>query len=111
MQVSKEGRHLFVGKAASEGGHHSLAREHIPSHRFVGGRSAAGQRLPRKNAAQVRRNLLEGQVVILVAMGATDLIEAFPFRFLRSKRRRRVTGRDANVQTGRDAGASDHPAP
>jgi hypothetical protein len=40
-----------------------------------------------EDAVQVRRNLLESQVVLLVAVGAANLIEALALRFLRSQRR------------------------
>jgi hypothetical protein len=41
-----------------------------------------------EDAVQVRRNLLESQVVVLMAMGAAYLIKVLAFRFLRSQRRR-----------------------
>src|ERR1035441_9273059 len=98
MQIGQQGGHLLLGESAGEGGHHSLPRLHILPHRLVGGGSAAGQRLPRKDAMQVRRNLLEGQVVVLVAMGAVFLVEALPFRFLWSERWRRAAGGKARSE-------------
>jgi hypothetical protein len=41
-----------------------------------------------EDAVQIRRNLLESQVVLLVAVGAANLIEALALRFLRRQRRR-----------------------
>ena len=40
-----------------------------------------------KDAMQIRRNLLERQIVVLVAVGAANLIEVLAFRLLRGQRR------------------------
>ena len=86
MQISQQRAHLHLGEAAGEAGHHSPAPYNILTHRRVSCQGAAWERLPSEDVVQVRRNFLEGQIVVLMAMGATDLVEALPCCLLRSER-------------------------
>ncbi len=88
MQISLQRSHLLIGKSTGKGGHHSLPCQHVLPYSCVRGSSAAGQGLAVKYSMQVRRDFLEPQVVVLVAMGAANLIKVLPFRLLRSERRR-----------------------
>lgn len=101
MQVGDQCGHLLLGEAAAEAGHHSLPCQDILSHGRIGGRRAAGQGDMVEDAMQVGRNLLESQVVLLVAVGAAYLVEVLARRLLRSQRRRSVAAR----QTGRHCNA------
>jgi hypothetical protein len=85
MQVCQQRSHLLLGKSPGKPGHHALAMQYILPHCIVRGSNSPGQCLPRKNSVQVRRNLLQSQIVIFVAMGATAGVETLPFRFLRSE--------------------------
>lgn len=85
VQVRQQRRHLLVGKAAFEGGHHASARKHLARNYLIGGGQAAGQCGAVEEAVQVRRDLLEAEVVVLVAVGATAVVEMLPFRLLRGE--------------------------
>src|ERR1035437_221431 len=91
---------MLLGEAACKGGHHSLPCQNILPYGRVRCGSAAGEGLAVKDAAQIRRNLLEGQVVLLVAVGATGLVEALPCRLLRGERQRDMATAQAKAQTG-----------
>jgi len=86
MQVSQKRRHLFVVEAPCKPRHQSPAHKDILPNRGVRCRNAAGQRLAVKQATQVWRNLLQRQVIFLVAMRTPRLIKVLPFRFLRGQR-------------------------
>lgn len=78
VQVGQEGGHLFVGKTVVKGGHQSLARQHYTSNVSIIGGSAAGQFGRFEDAVQVGRDLLEGQVIFLMTVGAADEVEVLP---------------------------------
>ena len=85
VQIGKKRGHLLVGEPAGKGGHHSLPGiDHAPHFR-IAGRGSAGQRGAGEDAMEVRRNLLQVQVVVLVAMGASGLVEVLPFCLLRGE--------------------------
>ena len=86
MQVSQKRHHLLVVKAPCKPRHQSPAHKDILPNRGVRCRNAAGQRLAVKQATQVWRNLLQRQVIFLVAMRTPRLIKMLPFRFLRGQR-------------------------
>jgi hypothetical protein len=77
---------LLVRESACEGGHRSLSREHNLLHYRIRGWSAVQEGLAVKDAVQIRRNLPECLVVVLVAMGAADLVNVLPFRLLQRER-------------------------
>lgn len=52
-----------------------------------------------EDAAQIRRNLLESQVVLFMAVGAANLIEVLAFCLLWSKRRRSVAASPTGCQS------------
>ena len=81
MQIGQQRGHLLLGEAAGETRHHSLPCQHILPHRFIRGRNSAGQCLAVKEAVQVRRDFLQRQIVVLMAMGATNLVEMLAFCF------------------------------
>ncbi len=85
MQVGNQGGQLLVGKPAGKSRHHPLAREHHALKLPIAGRRAAGKGTLRENSMQIRRNLLEVQVVVLVAMGTANLVEVLTFRLLWSE--------------------------
>lgn len=85
MKVRQKRCNLLFREAAAEAGHHSLPSKNILPYGGVGGRCAAGQGLAVKNAVQVGRNLLERQVVVFVAMCASNLVKMLAFRLLRGE--------------------------
>jgi len=85
VQIRQQRVHLLLGKAAGEAGHHAPTLEHIARHGSVRRRNPAGQRLAVKKSVQVRRNVLQRQVVVLVAMSTPNLVEMLPFCLLQGK--------------------------
>jgi hypothetical protein len=82
MQVGNQGGHLLVGKPAGKSRHHPLARERHALKFPIAGRCAAGKSTLRENSMQIRGDLLEVQVVVLVAMSTANLVEVLTFRLL-----------------------------
>ena len=95
VQIGEQRGHLFLGKAASKAGHHSLPCKNILPYSHVRRRSAAGKGLAIKEAMQVWWDLLEDQVVVFVAVGTSNLVEMFTFGFLRGECRSGVTAGEA----------------
>jgi len=96
VQVGQQRGDLLLGKTAGEGGHHSLARKNHALDLGVGGRSAAGQGAALEDAVQVWRNFFEGQVVVPVTVGATNLVEVLAGGLLRRERRCAMAARQAD---------------
>ncbi len=94
VQVSQQGRHLLVAKAACEGRHHSLPRQYDAPHFRVGRGRTAGQRRSSEHPMQIRRNLLQRQVIVLVAVRAAYLVEMLAFGLLGRKAGRGATPRE-----------------
>lgn len=82
MQVGQERRHLLIRKSAGERWHHPLSVKDYPLHFLVRGGSAAGKLVVVKDRMKIGRHLLEAQVVILVAVRATPLVEMLPLGLL-----------------------------
>jgi len=108
VQVGEQRGHLFATEAALKAGHHSPAHENIPPHRLVRGDSAAGQGRALKEMVQVGRNFLESQVVVLVAVGAANLIKAPALSLLRGKRGRGMAAGQSGADAGRQPGANQN---
>jgi hypothetical protein len=51
-------------------------------HLVIGRRSAARQLIPFENMVQIRRDFLESQIVVLMAMGAANFVKVHSFRLL-----------------------------
>jgi hypothetical protein len=75
VQIGQEGDHLLVRESACEGGHRSLPHEHNLAHFHIRGWSAIKEGLATEYEVQIRRNLFECLVVVLVTMGAADLVK------------------------------------
>jgi hypothetical protein len=86
VQIGQESGHLLVRESACEGGHHSLPYQHILPHGCICSWNASEEGLAVEDAVQIRRDFLKCLVVILVAMGAADLVKVFAFRLLRGER-------------------------
>ena len=69
---------MFVGEAAIEARHQSPARQHNAPDFRVCSWNAAGKRGCVEDAMQIRRNLLECQIVFFVAMRAANAVEVLP---------------------------------
>src|ERR1035437_3951015 len=110
MKVGDERSHLFAGEAAGEAGHHSLPCQHILPHYFVVCWNSAGQRLTVEDAAQVRRGFLERQVVVLVTVGAANLVKVLAFGLLRGKCRCCMAASECEAVAGRQSNAKERPA-
>ena len=78
---------MLVGEPAGKGGHHSLPGKDHLRHSGVSSRGSAGQCGAGEDAMEVGRDFLQVQVIILVAVGAADLVEVLPFCFLRGEGR------------------------
>ena len=86
MQVSQKRHHLLVVKAPCKPRHQSPAHKDILPNRRVRCWDTARKRFAVKQAMQVRRHLLQRQVIFLVAMRTPRLVKVLPFRFLRGQR-------------------------
>ena len=87
MQIGQQRAHLFLGEAAGKA---TASFPCLPAHSCRTAASVAGAPLGRvvaiEDAVQVRRNFLEREVIVFVAMGAAHLVKVLPFRLLRSER-------------------------
>jgi len=83
MKVSQKRGHLRVVEAPCKPRHQSPAHKDILPNRGVRCWNTAGQRFMIKDAVQIRRNFLQGKVILLMAMRAPHLVKVLPFRFLR----------------------------
>ena len=101
MQIGEQGLHLCLVEATGKRGHHALARQNDLSDSIVRRRNSAGKRAPAKDPMQVRRNLLEGEVIVLVAMGAPHRVQVLPFLLLGGEGSRSFTPRHQGRQSGR----------
>ena len=88
MQIGEQRRHLLIGEAASEARHQPLARKNDAPHLRIRGGRSAGQRGVLENSMQSGRDLLQVEIVLLMAVGATNRVEMFAFGLLRSQARR-----------------------
>lgn len=85
MKKRQQRSHLLVSESADKRRHHSLPSENVLPYRRIGGGHPTWQRLAFKDAVKIRRNLLERKIVLLVAVGAANLVEMLALRLLRSK--------------------------
>jgi hypothetical protein len=90
VKVGKQRGHLIIVEAARKGGHHSLARQHDVANFSVIRRGAAGQLPLTEETMQIRRRLLQREVVVFMTVGATPDVKLLPCRFLRTERRNRA---------------------
>jgi hypothetical protein len=104
MQISKKSGHLIVCESPGKGRHHSLASQDNSSNFFVRNWCAARKRRMCKYPVQIRRNFLQAEIVVLVAMCAAHRIEMLPFRLLRGECRRYMA---ANKSSERSNAQSD----
>ncbi len=102
VQIRKQSGHLRIVESAVERRHHSLAPKNYVSHSCIRCRSAAGQRGTLEDAVEIGRDFLQSEIVLLVTMSASDFVQVLPFRFLRRKRRDRVTPGDHRGNANRD---------
>src|SRR4051812_32746653 len=91
MQVREKIAHLLLGKSSPKRRHQAFARQHDAAHFRIGGRNSAWQLSALENPMQVRRNFLEIEVVLLVAMRTSARVQMLALRLLRRKPVRRVT--------------------
>ena len=87
MKVRDQRGELFLAESPGKGRHGSLTCQNHAPHLGIRGGRAAGQIPVAEKPVKNRRNLLESQIVVLVAVGATNLVEVLAFHFLRSQRR------------------------
>lgn len=87
VQICDQRGHLLLREAAAEAGHHALSCQYIVPHGRIAGSRAAGQGFVVEDAMQIRRNLLQSQIVVLMAMGAARLIQMLAHGLLRGQRR------------------------
>lgn len=88
MQISEKSSHLIVCESPGKGRHHSLACQNNFPNFFVRNWCSTRKRRMCKYPMQIRRNFLEAEIVVLVAMRAAHGIEMLPFRLLRGECRR-----------------------
>ncbi len=82
MQVSQQGSHLLIGKSSCKAGHHASARKYILAHRCIGSWNATWQGLVVEETTEIGRYFLKSQIVVLMAVGTSNLVEVLPFCLL-----------------------------
>ncbi len=82
VQIGQQSCHLLSRKATRKRRHHSLARQDHALHISVARRGSAGQSRVLKDRMQIGRDFLERQIVVLVAMGAANVVKVLPFELL-----------------------------
>lgn len=108
MKIGEQFRHLLLGKATGKTWHHSLASEHHAAHFGIGCRSPARQRGPFEDSMQVGWNLLESQIVVIVAVRTPDGVEMLAIGLLYSEGRGRPASRQ-QCSACDDAQSGRHP--
>jgi len=88
MQIGQHRIHLIFGHLIPERGHDSLARQQNLLHLSIRRRLSIRQCVPAEESVQIRRNLFQMQIILLVAMSATNVIEMLAFGLLRRQSRR-----------------------
>ena len=78
MQISQQRSHLLIVETTGKAGHQSPAGEYIQSNCGVRCGGATGQSLALENIVQLWRDLLQCQVIVLVAMCAAHLVKMLP---------------------------------
>lgn len=105
MQISEQCSHLLVGESPCEAGHHSSADKDILPHRSISSGNSAGQVFAVKEPAQIRRDFLQSEIVVLVAVRAANLVEVLPFGLLRCQRGRVLAAGKVETQPSREPDA------
>ncbi len=88
MEVSQQRGHLLVVESACKTGHHASTLQDVLPDGLVGGGNATGEGRAGEDAVQIGRDLLEGEVVVLMTMGAANLVEVLPCLLLWGERGR-----------------------
>jgi hypothetical protein len=87
MQIREQIAHLLLRESSRKRRHHALTRKHHAAHFRIVRRNPARQCSTLENPMQVRRNFLEIQVVLLVAMRAPARVQMFALCLLVRKLR------------------------
>lgn len=77
---------MILGEAAGKGRHEAFAAEHDTGDFGVACLCAAGQDWMLENTMKIRRRLFQSKVVVLVAVGASDLVKMLSLGLLRRQR-------------------------
>ena len=93
VQIGQHRIHLVLGHLIPERGHHSLARQQNLFNFCICCRLTIGQCVPAEEAMQIRRNLFQMQIILLVAVSATYVVEVLALSLLRRQLRRRSAPR------------------
>ena len=96
MKVCQQRGHLLVIESSGKTRHHPLPGKYVLPHRRVRCWDAAGQSVLIEEPMQIRRHFLQGQIVILVAMGAAHMVKMLAFQLFRGQLRSRMTARQPN---------------
>ena len=82
MQIIQQRGHLLWVKPPRKSRHHPSALQNVVGDRLIRRRNPAGQRLVLEQPMQIRRNLLQRQIIVLMAMRAAHLVKMLSFRLL-----------------------------
>ncbi len=86
MEIRQQRRHLRFVKPPGKRRHHTPAREYYPTNLRVVRRHAAGQDLASEHAMQIGRDIFQGEIIFVVAMGAPYVVKMLPFQLLLCER-------------------------
>lgn len=82
MQIRNQLRDLYVTQTPVEGRHRTFSVDDHLAYSHIGCRSRAiGKVLIGEEIMQLRRDLLEAEVIFIVTFEAMDLIQGFPSLF------------------------------
>jgi hypothetical protein len=95
VQISHHLVHLFLRHLIRKRGHRSLPCSQYLLNLRVRRRLALRQCVPAEDTMQTRRNLLQVQIVLFVAVRTANVIQVLAFSLLLRQRRRRSAARHA----------------
>ena len=93
MKVGQQRLHLRLTESPRKARHHTLAGQHHAADVGISRRSAAGQNRTPEYSMEIGRNLLQCEVIVIVAMSAAPLVKVLPFYLLRREPGRFVAAR------------------
>jgi hypothetical protein len=91
VEIGEKSIHLLLGEASGEGWHLVFATEYGSNDLCVSGRGSTGKRGAAKEVAEAGRGRLQREIVFLVAVCASLLIEVLAACLLRCELRVRAT--------------------
>ena len=84
MQIGEQREHLLVREPPGKRRHKALPFQDYSGYLDIAGRRPAGKVIAVKKTGQPRRSFPEGKIVVLVTVGAANLVEVLALDLLLS---------------------------